>query len=191
MPGSDRLRATLDFGPAARVGVGQLARAPDGGVLFAFDEEFLDTRMEISPLALPALKRVRKLPKGRLWSVFEDSLPDTWGRTILNRRLKGMGAGRAEPLDPAYDITWGHAGATRHTTLVAGRPDAIAWADCLAVATTVGLKTSVALHALEAVEAATTDWSERAAEAELSEPITKAIQRTIEKRLSEIRPRRP
>lgn len=99
MTTTNQLAVALDFGVAEPVPVGRIARAPDESLLFQFADEFLDTGLEISPLTLPALKRVQRLPKDRLWSVFEDSLPDTWGRRILSRRLRGIGDGRDGPID--------------------------------------------------------------------------------------------
>jgi len=70
--------------------VGTLAKTPDRLVAFEYDSEWLATGFSISPFSLPLLKKVY-LPKFEpfegLFGVFNDSLPDGWGRLLVDRLL--------------------------------------------------------------------------------------------------------
>ena len=70
--------------------VGTLAKTPDGLVAFEYDSEWLVTGFSISPFSLPLQKKVY-LPKFEpfegLFGVFNDSLPDGWGRLLVDRLL--------------------------------------------------------------------------------------------------------
>lgn len=71
--------------------VGTLAKARDYRVAFEYDPEWLDTGFSISPCSLPLQKGVflpRKYdPFEGLFGVFSDSLPDGWGRLLIDRLL--------------------------------------------------------------------------------------------------------
>jgi serine/threonine-protein kinase HipA len=65
--------------------VGVLAEAR-GGVFFEYDPEFIAAGHELSPLLLPLGPGVRardNVPGMRLPGLFEDSLPDLWGRRVM------------------------------------------------------------------------------------------------------------
>lgn len=68
--------------------VGTLAKTPDRLVAFEYDNDWLVTGFSISPFSLPLQKKVY-LPKfepfGGLFGVFNDSLPDGWGRLLVDR----------------------------------------------------------------------------------------------------------
>lgn len=70
--------------------VGTLAKTPDRLVAFEYDNEWLATSFSISPFSLPLQKKVY-LPKFEpfdgLFGVFNDSLPDGWGRLLVDRLL--------------------------------------------------------------------------------------------------------
>lgn len=70
--------------------VGTLAKTPDRLVAFEYDSEWLVTGFSISPFSLPLQKKVY-LPKFEpfdgLFGVFNDSLPDGWGRLLVDRLL--------------------------------------------------------------------------------------------------------
>jgi serine/threonine-protein kinase HipA len=76
------------------VPVGTLARsADDRRIYFEYDKDFIDRKLELSPFHLD-LKRGARAPKDDdlfdgLFGLFDDSLPDGWGRRLLDRRLKG------------------------------------------------------------------------------------------------------
>ena len=70
--------------------VGTLAKTPDRVVAFEYDSEWLINGFSISPFSLPLLKKVF-LPKfepfNGLFGIFNDSLPDGWGRLLVDRLL--------------------------------------------------------------------------------------------------------
>ncbi len=74
--------------------VGTLAETKDKKVAFEYSDLWLSEGYSISPRSLPLKKNVF-VPKGYtfggLFGVFADSLPDAWGRLILDRMLKRNG----------------------------------------------------------------------------------------------------
>jgi serine/threonine-protein kinase HipA len=86
-----------------RTKVGRLAlRARQ--ILFQYDAAFLGTKLELSPLRLPLTADViegRPDVLGGLMGVFDDSLPDGWGRLLIDRRAAELGLSGAalSPLD--------------------------------------------------------------------------------------------
>lgn len=70
--------------------VGILAETKDGKGAFQYDKEWLEHGFSISPLSLPLDDRVF-IPKSDtlegLFGVFADSLPDGWGRLLVDRML--------------------------------------------------------------------------------------------------------
>ena len=73
--------------------VGTLARSEDG-VAFQYSPDWLASGFSLSPLSLPPERRVF-VPRTRafdgLFGVFADSLPDGWGRLLLDRLLRRLG----------------------------------------------------------------------------------------------------
>ena len=71
--------------------VGTLAMTADYRVAFQYSDEWLEKGFSISPFSLP-LKRQVFIPSkdhfDGLFGVFADSLPDNWGRLLLNRLLR-------------------------------------------------------------------------------------------------------
>lgn len=74
--------------------VGVLAEDKAGLGAFQYDKEWLSDGFSISPFSLPLENRVF-LPKADrlegLFGVFADSLPDGWGRLLVDRMLKKEG----------------------------------------------------------------------------------------------------
>lgn len=70
--------------------VGRLALNNEGLVAFQYDNNWIKEGFSISPFSLPLSDRVF-LPNNKnhegLFGVFADSLPDSWGRLILDRML--------------------------------------------------------------------------------------------------------
>jgi len=70
--------------------VGTLATTKNGVVAFEYDGEWLEDGFTISPFSLPLEKKVF-IPKSDLFEglfgVFSDSLPDGWGRLLVDRML--------------------------------------------------------------------------------------------------------
>ena len=78
------------------VKVGRLA-TKDQEVLFEYDASFLEKGLELSPFRLPLRPGV-VIGNPGLWDglmgVFEDSLPDGWGRLLIDRRAAKAGFAR-------------------------------------------------------------------------------------------------
>lgn len=65
-----------------------------GHLLFQYESEWLEKGIELSPFYLPLQRGVISLKgpfEGGLSGLFADSLPDYWGRTIMDRRLREAG----------------------------------------------------------------------------------------------------
>lgn len=74
--------------------VGTLAQTPDGCMAFEYTDSWLARGFSISPLSLPLEKRVfiaNPLPFDGAFGVFDDSLPDGWGRLLVDRALAARG----------------------------------------------------------------------------------------------------
>ena len=86
------LNVALGFG-AQKIPVGKLA-TKNRQVYFEYDAGFLQKSLEISPFKLPLQSGVQtfepQLFEG-LPGVFNDSLPDGWGRLLLDRALRASG----------------------------------------------------------------------------------------------------
>ncbi len=96
------LNVALDFGETP-LPVGRLA-SKNGRIYFEYDAEFLKRKLEISPFRLPLKLDVQSFDPALfegLPGVFNDSLPDGWGRLLLDRalRAKGILPGSFSPLD--------------------------------------------------------------------------------------------
>jgi len=94
---------TVWYEGAERRRVGRLA-SRERRILFEYDPAFVASGIEISPFELPLKTGVmeprRDLFDG-LFGVFADSLPDGWGRLLLDRAVErhGIARGQLGPLD--------------------------------------------------------------------------------------------
>lgn len=82
----------LDFGSDI-IDVGTLM-IHEGRIYFEYDAAFLDQGLSISPIHLPfqlGLQRFERDVGDGLAGVFDDSLPDGWGRLMVDRHIKGLG----------------------------------------------------------------------------------------------------
>ena len=71
--------------------VGILAMTADHKAAFQYSEEWIENGFPISPFSLPLKEQVFVPTKdyfNGLFGVFADSLPDNWGRLLLNRLLR-------------------------------------------------------------------------------------------------------
>lgn len=96
------LHVALDFG-SEEIKVGRMAQRRQE-VFFEFDEDFLNAGMDPSPLQLPlaaGLRAAKARPFEGLFGVFGDSLPDGWGKLLLDRALAAHGVAHQDlsPLD--------------------------------------------------------------------------------------------
>ena len=68
--------------------VGTLAKTPERVVAFEYDLDWLNNGFSISPFSLPLIKKVfipKYEPFDGLFGVFNDSLPEGWGRLLVDR----------------------------------------------------------------------------------------------------------
>lgn len=96
------IKVGLNFGSGIQP-VGRLA-IRNRIIYFEYDEAFLQTNLEISPIKLPLQHGViefSKSPFEGLAGVFNDSLPDGWGRLLFDRLLRSEGVSPSDisPLD--------------------------------------------------------------------------------------------
>ncbi len=83
--------------------VGRLA-AQNRRILFEYDPAFIATALPLSPFRMPLRSGVVAGDPARfdgLFGVFNDSLPDGWGRLLLDRAVESLGIPRQQltPLD--------------------------------------------------------------------------------------------
>lgn len=74
--------------------VGTLASTSERTIAFAYDDAWLANGFSLNPLSLPLQKRVfvpKYDPFDGLFGVFADSLPDGWGRLLVDRLLLHKG----------------------------------------------------------------------------------------------------
>ena len=80
--------------------VGALSMTPDNRLCaFQYDKEWLANGFSISPLDLPLKSDLFIAKPEPFWGnfgIFEDSLPDGYGRYLLNRLLKKQGVNDGE-----------------------------------------------------------------------------------------------
>ncbi len=98
----EKIRVSLEFG-LGEMFVGSLA-IRERIVYFEYDKFFLDTGLNLSPIRLPFEPGLRTFDRSMfegLPGVFNDSLPDGWGRLLRDRALrnKGILPDQLSPLD--------------------------------------------------------------------------------------------
>ena len=99
---TDRLSVSLLFHETPQK-VGELV-ADGKKIYFKYEEQFLLSNLSISPFKLPAnniIVSANLIPFDGLFGVFNDSLPDGWGRLLLDRTLtsKGYNVFDVSPMD--------------------------------------------------------------------------------------------
>jgi serine/threonine-protein kinase HipA len=83
---------SIDFG-TKELQVGELIKE-GRGIYFKYYTEFIKTGLELSPFHLPLHNKIhtaKAQPFEGLFGVFSDSLPDGWGRLLLDRTLSAKG----------------------------------------------------------------------------------------------------
>ncbi len=96
------ISVSLDRGETS-LRVGRLA-SRDHRIYFEYDPECIKRKLEISPFHLPlkaGLQSFDNSPFDGLPGIFNDSLPDGWGRLLLDRAIRARGGNPAAftPLD--------------------------------------------------------------------------------------------
>jgi len=102
MTGAEKLQVLIFLGDI-EVEVGELVRA-GRSVYFRYTSDFIERGIEISPFKLPLSDKIQTTnfyPFDGLFGVFNDSLPDGWGRLLLDRTLtlNGILPDDVNPLD--------------------------------------------------------------------------------------------
>lgn len=85
----NKLEVKLKFSSTEEHSVGAL-NLIDGNIFFKYDKKFIQKGINISPFKLKfndAIQVCPKAPFENLFGVFSDSLPDGWGRLIVDRYL--------------------------------------------------------------------------------------------------------
>jgi serine/threonine-protein kinase HipA len=105
--------------------VGTLAETPGREIYFEYSAAWLSEGFSISPYFLPltsGLKREESLVFEGLLGVFDDSVPDGWGRLLMDRffRRQGMAPEAISPLDRLAYIGDHGGGALRYSPAIAG-----------------------------------------------------------------------
>jgi len=99
---ANEIKVGLDFGKK-RIAVGRLA-VRERKVYFEYERSFIEQNLEISPIKLPlqpGLQSFDNILFEGLPGVFNDSLPDGWGRLLFDRFARTQGTLPADitPLD--------------------------------------------------------------------------------------------
>ncbi|MDR1579507.1 MAG: type II toxin-antitoxin system HipA family toxin [Synergistaceae bacterium] len=114
--------------------VGRIAKTPQGPLAFEYDSAWLADGYSISPFKLPLQKKVFVAPHSPFegnFGVFNDSLPDGWGRLLIDRLLikKGIRPAEVSTLDRLALVGTSGIGALEYQpeeTLGTSRPDTLA-----------------------------------------------------------------
>lgn len=88
---------------AGEIAVGELV-SDDKLIYFKYYQEFRESGLEISPIKLKFntdINQANEIPFEGLFGVFADSLPDGWGKLLLDRALaaRGISIANLSPLD--------------------------------------------------------------------------------------------
>lgn len=112
--------------------VGTIAMTGDGCMAFQYSRPWLASGFSISPLSLPLEERVfiaKPSPLDGVFGVFADSLPDGWGRLLVDRMLSsnGIDPARLSPLARLSIVGSTGAGALEYEpeTVVSHRFDSV------------------------------------------------------------------
>ncbi|MBM3454729.1 MAG: type II toxin-antitoxin system HipA family toxin [Bacteroidetes bacterium] len=83
-----RIKVSLDFGTSI-LEAGTLVEQ-NQEIYFRFEDSFLESDLEISPFKLKKTTEILLSPRAPfdgLFGIFNDSIPDGWGRLLLDRKL--------------------------------------------------------------------------------------------------------
>ena len=100
--GVEKLKVTIELN-GIEIELGELL-AEGRNIYFKYYPDFVDTGLQISPFKLPLSLEIQTGDSAifdGLFGVFNDSLPDGWGRLLLDRALlkRGFSLGSISPLD--------------------------------------------------------------------------------------------
>jgi serine/threonine-protein kinase HipA len=114
MTGVDRLTVSISLG-GQMIELGELVSTKEK-IYFRYYPEFIDRGIQISPFRMPLSDKpltANREPFEGLFGVFSDSLPDGWGRLLLDRTLSSRGISplQISPLDRLAYVGSGGMGA--------------------------------------------------------------------------------
>jgi serine/threonine-protein kinase HipA len=112
----NKLDVYINF--SSRIKVGILA-SKDKKIYFEYDKEFLKLGLDISPYKLPLKAGIQRCDDDTfegIWGVFADSMPDGWGRLLLDRHFSSIGINThtLSPLDRLAYVGHNGMGALRY-----------------------------------------------------------------------------
>lgn len=121
-----QIQVGLDFGDES-ASLGRLALR-DRQIFFEYHADFLARGLNVSPFRLPLQAGVQTVESGLfegLFGLFNDSLPDGWGRLLLDRALRAQGLLPAQlsPLDRLAQVGHSGMGAFTYEPDYAEKPD--------------------------------------------------------------------
>jgi len=99
--------------------VGTIAKMNNNATAFQYSSSWINNGFSISPLSLPLNSNIfyaKREPFDGLFGVFNDSLPDGWGRLVTDRYLKSHGINPSEltPLDRLLILNEERTGSLRY-----------------------------------------------------------------------------
>jgi serine/threonine-protein kinase HipA len=114
MKAINKMFVTLDI-EGQKYEVGELVISAQK-MYFRYNSDFLSSGLNLSPIKLPfstEINSCQREPFNGLFGVFNDSLPDGWGRLLLDRTLssKGINISRITPLNRLAFVGSGGMGA--------------------------------------------------------------------------------
>jgi serine/threonine-protein kinase HipA len=119
------VHVSLDFGDGPQR-VGRLAIRQQK-IYFEYDRAFIASGLEISPQRLPLQPGLRSFDTALfegLAGVFNDSIPDGWGRLLFDRAMRAPGVrpGQVSPLDRLAHVGKGGMGALTYEPEIGHEP---------------------------------------------------------------------
>lgn len=102
MKPNTKINVSIQF-EKTKIPVGELV-LNENKIYFKYDADFVNSKLEISPFKLPlnnVISLAPQVPFNGLFGVFNDSLPDGWGKLLLDRSLQNKGINPTDitPLD--------------------------------------------------------------------------------------------
>ena len=70
--------------------VGKITLNEYNEIIFTYDGQFIESKIELSPLKLPLQKNpftFKDWSFSDIFGLFNDSLPDGWGKRLLDRKI--------------------------------------------------------------------------------------------------------
>lgn len=122
-----KIRVSLHFSEENQIPLGEIIQH-QRKLLFKYHPALLQRNLPVSPIKLPLSSRVvdmSSFPFDGLTGLFNDSLPDGWGRLLLDRKLTALGLPFQEltPLDRLAYVGQNGQGALTYLPEIKGQED--------------------------------------------------------------------